>query len=57
MTTTQSTEARIEAFINSDAVQRKISDTIRNCNELYVADKLNITRREARAALKISGRW
>lgn len=51
------TSEQIENFIKSDAVQAKIAATIRNCNELYVAEKLNITRREARAALKISGRW
>jgi hypothetical protein len=47
----------VEGFIKSDYVQRKISDCIRNCTELYVAEQLGIPRRDARAALKLTGRW
>lgn len=47
----------VGGFIRSGFVQRKIGDCVRNCTELYVAEQLGIGRREARAALKITGRW
>lgn len=55
MTTNTDRAAAIEAFLAREDVQRKIADTIRNINEIYAADKLGLTRREARAALKLTG--
>ena len=47
----------IDDFINSAHVQRTINDFLCGTQERRVAEKLGITRREARAALKLTGRW